>query len=242
MLRRLWMAALLMAIASVAQALTVSAAASLGEALREIGARFQAQGGPAVHFNFAASGVLLQQLRQGAPVDVLASADEATAQRGVALGLLEPASRRVFARNALVLVAPIGSALPQTLADLARPELRRIALGKPANVPAGRYAEQALQQHGLAAAVAAKRVPADNVRQVLDYVARGEVDAGLVYASDVRAAATRVRKVQRVTGTDPIVYPALRVKGGQADAQAFIDFLLSPEAQAILARHGFEAP
>jgi len=131
--------------------------------------------------NFAASGALLQQLAKGAPVDVLASADQETLDQAAKQGLIQPASRRDFVRNTLVLVVPAGSKLaPKSLAELAQPAYGKVAIGNPASVPVGRYTQDALEAARLWPALSAKAVNTLNVRQSLDYVARGEVDAGFV--------------------------------------------------------------
>lgn len=229
-----------------AQVLTVSAASSLTEAFREIGPRFEAEHpGVRIRFNFAASGLLMQQILQGAPVDVFASADEASLDRGIQAGAIDPATQRPVAGNALVLVVPlqVGPAL-STVADLARADVRRVAVGKPATVPVGRYTRQALQAAGLWAIVEPKVIQADSVRQVLDYVARGEVDAGFVYRTDAQQMSRRVRQLATVTGHEPIRYPAAVATDSRhpALARSFVDFLSGPAAQSILGRHGFTAP
>src|SRR6266702_739028 len=124
-----------------AQQLTVSAAASLTDAFNEIGAKFAAShSGLTVRFNFAASGVLLQQIRQGAPGDVFASADQETVARGIDAQLLDAGTKQDFAANSVVLIVPVeGAPLVKTLADLSSPAVKRIALGKAATVPVGRY-------------------------------------------------------------------------------------------------------
>lgn len=228
-----------------AQTLTVSAAASLADAFRDIGKAFEAaRPGVALRLNFAASGVLLQQLTQGAPVDVLASADAETMQRAQERQLVDAASRRDFAVNTLVLVTPPADTGIQSLDDLRRPAVRRIALGKEASVPAGRYARSALEQAGLLPDLQSRLLPADNVRQVLDYVARGEVDAGFVYRSDALAMPGRVRIVQGVATRLPIRYPAAAVADSRQPALArdFVQFLASDTAQKILTQHGFGRP
>jgi molybdate transport system substrate-binding protein len=245
--RRWALAALLLGASAWAQAqtLTVSAAASLGDAMKAIAPLFEAhRPGVTLRFNLAASGVLLQQLAAGAPVDAFASADEETMDRAVAQKLVDPATRRVLATNTLLLVAPAGSRLAG-LDALAGPGVRRIALGKPASVPAGRYAQQALEARGQWAALQPKLVPADNVRQVLDYVARGEVDAGFVYATDAATAtASKVRVVAPVAGHAAIRYPVAVAADSRhaAAARAFVQFLASPAAQAVLRQQGFGAP
>lgn len=230
---------------AAAQQLTVSAAASLTEAFKEIGARFDAARGSTTRFNFAASGVLIAQIAQGAPVDVFVSADQETVDRGVKDKLLDPATRRDFASNSLVLIAPGDSTAALTgVADLTGPGVRRIAVGKPASVPVGRYTRQALEAAGLWARVEPRIVYADSVRQALDYVARGEAEAGFVYRTDALLANGKVRIVATVEGHAPVSYPAAVVQDSRqpAAARAFVDYLLGAEAQAILARHGFGKP
>ncbi len=233
-----------------AQGLTVSAAASLTEAFKEIGARFDASqgsayGGGTTRFNFAASGVLITQIAQGAPVDVFVSADEETVDRGVRDKLLDPATRRNFAANSLVLIVPGTAATgPASLADVAGPAVHRVAVGKPATVPVGRYTRQALEAAGLWARIEPRIVYADTVRQALDYVARGEADAGFVYRTDAELVKDKVRLVATVGGHAPVRYPAAVVLDSRqpAAARAFVDYLLGADAQAILARHGFSKP
>lgn len=231
---------------AAAQQITVSAAASLTQAFREIGQAFEAaRPGATVRLNFAASGVLIQQILQGAPVDVFASADAQTLERGVQARVIDPATRRDFAGNAVVMIGPLRGSPPLgSIADLARPDVRRVAIGKPATVPVGRYTRQALEVAGAWAAVEPKVVYGDNVRQVLDYVARGEVDAGFVYRTDAVWMSDRVRVVLTASGHEPVTYPVAVVTDSreQALARAFVDFLLAPTAQAILRRHGFAAP
>lgn len=224
--------------------LTVSAAASLTNALREIGSLFE-ESRPEVQLrlNFGGSGALLQQIAQGAPVDVLVSADEDTVDRGIARTLLAAETRRDVAGNSLVLVTPVGRRQPATLQDLAGAAIRRIAIGKPATVPAGRYAQQALETAGLWSLLADRFVYGENVRQVLDYVSRGEVDAGLVYATDARILRERVRVAATVGGHAPIRYPAIVVADTRRRelALSFIEFLRSGPARERLAAAGFTA-
>jgi len=231
---------------SNAQQITVSAAASLTQAFRDIAARFEtARPGVTVRLNFAASGVLLQQIANGAPADLLASADQETMDRGIAQQLLDPTTRRDFAANTLVVVAPAGSPVVLSrAADLAAPAVRRIALGKPASVPAGRYARQVLERGALWPQVEARLVFADSVRQVLDYVARGEVEAGFVYRTDALLMPGKVDIRFTASGHEPVTYPLAVVAGSRQAALAkdFAAFVLGNEAQAVLARHGFARP
>jgi molybdate transport system substrate-binding protein len=174
---------------------------------------------------------------------VFVSADAETMDRAVAQRAVDATTRRDVASNTVVLVLP-ADAPARTLAQLAQPDVRRIAIGKTATVPAGRYAKQALESAGLWVQVEPKTVPADNVRQVLDYVARGEVDAGFVYRTDATAMGGRVRIAATLAGHTSVRYPAAAVVGSAqpALALAFINFLATPAAQATLARFGFGPP
>ncbi len=229
-----------------AEELTVSAAASLTNAFPEIGQIFEKQHpGSKVIFNFAASGPLLQQIAQGAPVDVFASADEKTMNQAQEKGLIVPASRKNFVSNVLVLIAPQDSKLAVSgLKDLAKPEVKRVGLGNPVSVPVGRYAKEALTQAGLWEALQPKLIMGESVRQVLDYVSRGEVDAGFVFATDAAIAKGKVKVVAEVQGHQPIVYPVALVAASkkQALGEEFIKLLESPEGMVILKKYGFGQP
>lgn len=239
--------------AAHAAELTVSAAASLQNAFREIAVAWEgAHPGDRVLLNFAASGTLLQQIVQGAPVDVFASADEDTMDRAAERGQIDAATRRGFAANALVVVVPAGAAqTPAALADLQAPHVQRIAVGDPRSVPAGRYTQRALQAAPAGAAggnawdaLEAKWIRAQSVRQVLDYVARDEVNAGFVYATDAALMKERVRIAFPVELKEPVRYPVavLRHAPQPALAASFVEFLLAPAGQEILARYGFAPP
>jgi len=238
---------LLLASAPLAAAdLTVSAASSLTESFREIaGAYEKAHPGSTVDLNFAASGVLLQQIARGAPVDVFASADEATMDKAIQGGEVDPGTRQVFARNTLWVIVPTRSTARLTgLPSLAQSTVTRIALGNPDSVPVGRYARGALQAAGLWPTVHAKAITTQNVRQSLDYVSRGEVDAGFVYATDAQAMPGRVKRAFEVPVQGGITYPlaAVKASSNRDAALRFIAFVRSPQGIAILRRHGFSTP
>ncbi len=226
--------------------LVVSAAASLTNAFSALGAAFETtHPGVRVTLNFGASGALLQQIEQGAPVDVFATADQETMDLAAERGRIDPGTRRDFARSRLVLVAPARSPAPPTdLAALGGEGVGRIALGDPGFVPAGRYARQALEAAALWDLLQAKLILAGSVRQVLDYVVRGEVDAGFVYETDALLRADRVRVAATLAGHAPILYPIAAVSGSRHPPQArdFVAFASAPEGQAVLARFGFRSP
>lgn len=226
--------------------LIVSAAASLTNALREVGRSFEdPRRGNKVTFNFASSGALLAQIAKGAPADVFASADTATMDRAEEQGLLAAGTRRILLHNKLVLIVPaVSPVVPSDLASLDNAAVRRIALGNPASVPAGRYAREALEVAGLWLKLEPKYILAQNVRQALDYVARGEVDAGIVYATDAAIMRDKVRVAGEIATTTPIVYPVAVVKDSRNRplAEAFVEFLGSGAAQATFKRYGFSQP
>jgi molybdate transport system substrate-binding protein len=198
-----------------------------------------------VRFNFAASGALLRQISQGAPADVFASADQATMDKAVSQKLVDTATRRDFAANSLVLITPAkGGPAIAKIQDLTGDAVKRIAVGKAASVPAGRYTQQALESAKLWTRLQPKFVLADNVRQALDYVSRGEVDAGFVYRTDAALLGDQVKIALTATGHTPVTYPIAVVADSKQKelARHFISYLGTPEAQAILARYGFTKP
>jgi molybdate transport system substrate-binding protein len=232
--------------ASAEEELIVSAAASLTNAFQEVGQKFEkANPGIKVVPNFAASGALLQQIEKGAPVDVFASADQKTMDQANEKKLILPETRKNFVSNGLVLILPAGSKIPvKSPLDLTAKEVTKVALGNPDTVPAGRYAQEALKNEGLWEKLSPKFIPGDSVRQVLDYVIRGEVDAGFVFATDAAVAKDKVQVAATLTKHQPILYPVAVVAATQKKdlAQRFIDFVLSKEGQEILSKFGFGKP
>jgi len=246
-LHRLVLPALLvLSVQAHATDIVVSAAASLTNVFGSVAKAYESKHpGTHVVLNFAASDVLLQQIANGAPADVFASADETAMDKAQAQGLVRKASRRDFAANELVLIVPTaGKFIPASLNDLTSKNVGKVAIGDPASVPVGRYTKAALEAAKLWEPVSAKAVLAQNVRQALDYVARDEVDAGFVFATDGTVAADKVRVAMRVPTPTPIIYPLAVVAQSKqaAEAQAFADFVLSPEGQVLLAKAGFHHP
>ena len=235
---------LLVGIAGVchAQNLTISAAASLKDALVEAEAAYK-QSHAKVDFanNLGSSGALAAQIDQGAPADIFLSAATKQMDQLEAKGLIATGTRRNLLRNTLVLIAPLDSKL-QDFQGLADNSVRLIAMGDPASVPAGQYGKQVLAALHLTDKVASKLVLGNDVRQVLTYVETGNADAGLVYATDARISGkVRIVATAPESTHDPIVYPAAVVKASRNEeaARRFIEFLSSPSAQAILQKYGF---
>jgi molybdate transport system substrate-binding protein len=222
--------------------LTVSAAASLTNGFRELAQAFEiAHPGNKVLLNFAASDPLVQQIAKGAPVDVFASADQEAMDKAETLELIAPGTRRDFVSNTVVLIVPVASNIA-SLADLNT--AARLTTGNPASVPIGRYTQQALEKAGLWRALQPKFVFGTSVRQSLDYVARGEADAGFVYATDVLAQKDKVKAVLTVPTTTPVRYPiAVTASARQPQlARQFTGYAVSSAGQAILAKYGFGKP
>lgn len=238
-------AALAVATAHSAE-LTVSAASSLTNAFRDVKPLYEAaHPGSTLQFNFGASGALLAQISKGAPVDVLVSADQETMNQAQSQGWVAADQRRDIATNTLVVIVPtLSKEAPKTTAELTSPRFARIAIGLPASVPVGRYTKSELEAEGRWAAIEPKMVGASNVRQALDYVARAEVDAGFVYATDAALMPDKVRVAFTVPTTQPVRYPAAVLKAAPhpTEAQRFVAFLREPAAQAVLAKYGFGKP
>lgn len=222
---------------------TVAAAASLREVMAELEAAYEeANPGVEVRTTFGASGALRQQIEQGAPVDIFVSAAVAPMDALARAGRVDTATRRVFAGNELVLIVPAKGGAVNGFTDLAKAGVRRVALGAPASVPAGEYAEEALRAAGVLDAARARAVYAQDVRQVLAFVSSGNADAGIVYRTDA-AVTPRVRIAAAAPAGShrPIVYPAAVLAGGPnpEGARAYFAFLMGPQGRAALRRRGF---
>lgn len=223
--------------------LTISAAASLAGAMPELQELYARTHPEAVlQVNYASSGALQQQIRQGAPVDLLISAGQAPVDALVQEGLITPGNVQTVAGNLLVLAQPANAAPLASWAELGGPAVRRLAIGDPGHVPAGQYARAALESLGLWEAVQPKLVLGSDVRQVIGYVQSGDVDAGIVYRSDA-AGVPGVTVLAAPPGSHPpVVYVAAVISGSSRpeQARAFAEFLLTPAAQAVLQQHGFD--
>lgn len=232
------------ALASAAD-LTVSAAASLTDAFKAVKDAFEKKHpGVTVINNFASSGALLKQIENGAPVDVFASADQKTMDQAAAKNLIAAASRKDFVKNGLVLVQPADvKAAIKSEGDLIGPSVKRVAIGNPDSVPVGRYTQASLMAARLWEPLQPKIVPGQNVRQVLDYVIRGEVEAGFVFSTDAFVASNKVRVVKEMPTATPVSYPiAVLAASKNPAAKAYVDFILSPEGQKIMQGFGFKKP
>jgi molybdate transport system substrate-binding protein len=223
--------------------LTVSAAISLKDALDAITPLF-AKSHPevSIHYNLGASGTLQQQIEQGAPVDVYISASPDQMDALEKQELILRGTRQDLVRNTVVLVAPANSFGISSFNDLRSPSVKVVAIGEPQTVPAGKYAQEILTHLGLYDSLRPKFVFAKDVRQVLTYVASGDADAGIAYATDAKTTA----KVKVVTTAPedshaPVVYPVAVLKDSKnaSSAKAFVAFLHSSVAQSVFEKFGF---
>lgn len=246
---KLWLAALVafgLASPVSADAITVFAASSLKTALDQVASDWAAESGNEASVSYDGSAKLARQIEQGAPADVFVSAAESWMDVLEEGGLIRPASRRDVLGNRLVLVAH-GTALPVTVGpelDLAA-LLRggKLAMGMIASVPAGQYGHEALVSLGLWDQVADSVVETENVRAAVKLVALGEAPLGIVFASDA-VAETGISVLGTFPDNShaPITYPAAVTVTAREGAQAFLDYLSSPAAQARFAAQGFLVP
>ncbi|ACV64175.1 molybdenum ABC transporter, periplasmic molybdate-binding protein [Desulfofarcimen acetoxidans DSM 771] len=222
--------------------LTVYAAASLKDAFEELKRLYLKQNpGVDISYNFGASGTLQREIEQGAPVDLFVSAGESQMDALSKKGLIVESSRKNLLSNQLVLIANKNSRL-KSFEGLTDPSITKISIGNPRTVPAGEYARETLKTLGLWNSIQSKLVLAEDVRQVLQYVESGRVDAGLVYRSDALTGKNiRIVAVAPDDSHKPIIYPMaiIRSSNNREEARAFANFLSSNEAARVFSKYGF---
>ena len=223
--------------------LLVSAAASLRESLQEIQLLYpQNKQNINLTYNFGASGALQQQIENGAPADVFISAGKKQMDVLQEKGLILPDTRRNLLTNRLVLIVPINSSEVSNFRQLTNAKVKRIAVGEPRSVPAGQYAEEVFINLGILQQIKPKFVLGNNVRQVLAAVESGNVDAGVVYATDARTS-QQVKQVATAAENlhSPIVYPVAVLKNSKniSAAKEYIQFLFSNQARTLFQKYGF---
>jgi molybdate transport system substrate-binding protein len=233
--------------AASAETVRVGVAVSLKEAVTEITKSYTKTTGNKVTFTFGSSGQIMAQIQAGAPLDAFISAADKQVDELEKAGLVEQESRRVVAGNTLVLIVPTKSrAKLDSFESLAKQPIKRLATGDPKSVPAGQYAKQVFEKLKLNDALKDKIVYGGNVRQVLDYVVRDEVTAGVVYATDAKEAGDKVKVVAEAPkdSHDAIAYPAIVIKNAARAAAAgkFLDHLASEDARKALNVRGFKVP
>ncbi|MDJ0618458.1 MAG: molybdate ABC transporter substrate-binding protein [Calothrix sp. MO_192.B10] len=225
--------------------LTISAAASLKNGMEEIKSLYQ-QEKPHIKltYNFGSSGSLQRQIEQGAPVDVFISAATNKMDILEKQGLLLDNTRKNWLKNEIVLIVPKEKATEiKNFPDLSSKPIRKIAMGEPKSVPAGQYAKQVLTTLKIFEQVKPKAVFARDVRQALNYVETGNVDAGIVYLSDAKSSSqVKIIATAPADSHSPVVYPIAVVKSTKnvRAAQDLIDFLFSNRAKTVFENQGFK--
>ena len=238
-----FLCATVLALSSRAADLTVFAAASLSDALKEIAQTYEPATGDKLHYNLAASSTLARQIKEGAPADIFFSADEAKMDDLAGAGLIVTDTRRSLLSNTLVIVVNAeGGAAITTPSDLTKASIGRVALAEPETVPAGIYAREYLQKAGLWEKIRAKVVPMENVRGCLAAVEAGNADAGIVYKTDALISKNVKIAYEVPMGEGPnISYPlaVLRESRNEKGARKFAVYLASAEARAVFIKYGF---
>lgn len=225
------------------ETLVVSAAASVTDSLEDIGLSYR-QSHPNIEliYNFGSSGALQRQIEQGAPVNVFISAAAHPMNVLEQKGLLAAGTPKNLLSNQVVLIVPKDQQEVKGFHSLGSSTVARIAIGEPGSVPAGGYARQVLTTLKLWEVVQPKLVLAKDVRQVLGYVATGNVDAGVVYLTDARASSqVKVVAIAPSSSHEPVVYPVAVLKDSQniPAAKSFVEFLFSPKAKTVFEKYGF---
>ncbi len=223
--------------------LTVHAAASLTDAMKEIGAVYEKESGDKLLFNFGASSMLARQIEEDAPADLFFSADEAKMDALEKKSLLLPGTRRSLLSNSLVIVVATDAIeMPKSASDLTKPGCKKLALAEPETVPAGIYAREYLQKVGLWGALKEKVVPTESVRAALAAVESENVDAGFVYKTD-SLISKKVKIALEISAVEGprISYPIAVLKSSKEPERAkkFEEYLAGPAAQSIFEKFGF---
>jgi len=226
------------------ETLTISVAASLKSSIEQIKMLYK-EVNPNVELtiNFGSSGDLQQQIENGAPVDIFISASKKQMKALDDKGLLLDGTKKDLLENKLVLIAPKDKTNICGFEDLVTDKIKQIALGEPASVPAGQYAEEVFAKLGFLDKIKPKAVYGKDVKQVLTYVEQGEVDAGIVYATDAKGSNKVIIVATAPDGSHtPVIYSVAVIKSSEkaSAAKEFLKFVYSDKARTIFAEEGFE--
>jgi molybdate transport system substrate-binding protein len=230
--------------ADAAPPLLVYGAASLTNALDDLGAAYQRDTGQQVKFSYASSSTLARQIEAGARADLFISADSEWMDYVESRNLMQPKTRSNLLTNRLVLIAPSDSKIELKIEPgfdlLGALGHGRLSMGDPDSVPAGKYARSALMTLGVWKQVSDHTVRADNVRTALAFVDRGECPLGIVYETDALID-KKVKVVDRfaISTHPPIVYPIAATANAHAGALEFVAFLRGPKGRAVFGKYGF---
>ena len=226
------------------QEITVAAAADLTNAFNELGREFEATNKVKVVFVYGSTGLLTRQIENGAPMDLFAAANVSYIDELAQKGLIVPDTKQIYARGRITLWTTADSQLKiATVADLAKPEVKRIAIANPDHAPYGLAAQQALQRAGVLDAVKSKLVYGDNIRQTLQYGETGNVDVAIVALSLSQQSKGRWVLIPEQLH-DPIdqALAVIKATHNEAAARAFATFVSGPRGREILTKYGFAFP
>lgn len=226
---------------TVAPSLTISAAASLKDAMAEIQQLYTQQHPVTIINNFGASGSLQQQIEQGAPVDIFICAAATQMDALQQKGLIITDTRKNILSNQVVLISPNNSQIVSNFKDLTSARVQKIALGEPKSVPAGKYAQEVLTFYNIFNQIKPKIIYAKDVRQVLTYVETGNVDAGIVYLTDAKISDVKIVAIAPANSHSPVVYPVAVIQASKNinTAKKIVQFLSSKPASDVFKKYGF---
>jgi len=234
---------ILLAGSSNASEILVSAAADLTGAFKEIGAMYEKESGNKVVFNFGSTGMLAQQIEGGAPVDLFAAANKSYIDNLEKKGLIIPETKRVYAVGRITLAVPKGAAKLGSLQDLLRPEIKMVAIANPSHAPYGMAARAALEKAEVWERVKDKMVYGENIRQVLQYLETGNVDAAIIALSISIGSDVNYALIPQELHP-PLEQAVAVIKGGknQKAAKDFADFINGPKGRPVMKKYGFVLP
>lgn len=229
------------ATAGTGKEIMVSAASDLTRAFKEMGEMYEKETGYKVLFNFGSSGILAQQIEGGAPVDLFASASRSYIDKLDKKGLVLPETKRVYAVGRIALVVPKGGAKLDSLNDLLRPGTKKIAIANPSHAPYGMAAKEAMENTGTWDKVKDRIVYGENIRQTLQYVETGDVDAAVVALALCIASDIDYALIPQALHS-PIEQSMAVIKGAKNEraAKEFEEYITGPKGKAILERYGFK--
>ncbi|MCT8975649.1 molybdate ABC transporter substrate-binding protein [Clostridium sp. CX1] len=224
--------------------LTISAAASLKDAMGEIKQLYTKENPKVkITYNFGGSGTLQQQIEQGAPADIFMSAAAKQMDALKSKNLMEEGTVKNLLQNDVVLIVPKDSTVVKDFNGIAGDKVKKVALGEPKSVPVGQYSQEILTSLKISDKVQPKSIFAKDVKEVLTWVETGNVDAGLVYLTDAKVSdKVKVAATAPESSHKPVVYPVGVVKASKniETAKDFVKFMEGDEAKAVFEKYGFK--
>lgn len=229
--------------ASFCAEILVSAASDLTGAFKEIGGMYEKESGNKVTFNFGSTGILAQQIEGGAPIDLFAAANKRYVDDLERKGLTIPETKRVYAIGRIVLATPKGGVKLNSLQALMRPETKRIAIANPSHAPYGMAAKEAMEKTGIWEKVKDRVVYGENIRQAMQYLETGSVDAAILALSISIGSDVSYTLIPHELYS-PIEQTLTVIKGAKNEKKAreFADFITGPKGRAVMKRYGFSLP